>query len=289
MRKPALLIAAFLPAAASAAGPVSLVQNEYDFAATVAKVGVRDGFLQYFDRQAITFAPKPVNGFDYYTARKPGSSQLLWYPSFALVSADGDFGVDTGPWTAHWMEDGKPQSAYGEWLSIWHRDADGKWKALFDGGLGHEAEDQAVPLDPGAKVAQLPVTGGKAPSEQDVHDAILRAETAFSGYANGKSLRSAYASSGSGDIRVMLQDSLPLLGQDEMAKVVPDVAAGLAWVPMGVSAAKSGDLGYVYGMTYKPEDTARLAPLATYMHVWKHEAGGWKLIIAEQLTLPAQK
>jgi ketosteroid isomerase-like protein len=289
MRKIVLLTAVLLPIAASAAKPVSLVQNEYDFAATVAKVGVRDGFLQYFDKQAVTFAPTPVNAYDFYTKRKPGSSQLLWYPSFALMSSDGNFGVDTGPWTAHWVQDGKQQSAYGEWLSVWHRDSGGKWKALFDAGLGHEAEDKAAPLAPGSKVAQLPGARGKAPTDEDVHDGIIRAETVFSNDANSKSLRTAYSESGSDDIRVMMEGGLPLLGHGEMAKVVPAVPAELTWVPLGGSAAKSGDLGYVYGMTYKPADTAHLTPLGTYMHVWKRDMSGWKLIIAEELPLPAQK
>lgn len=286
MRKIALLTAILLPIAASAAKPVSLVQNEYDFAARAAKIGVRDSFLEYFDKQAVTFAPKPVNAYDFYTQRKPNGSQLLWYPSFALISSDGNFGVDTGPWTAHWQQDGKQQSAYGEWLSIWHRDSTGKWKALFDGGLGHESDDKAAPLDPKAKVPQLPAVHGKAPSEEDVHDGIIRAETVFSNDANSKSLREAYMSSGTDDIRVMMEGGLPLLGLGEMAKVVPDVPAGLTWVPLGGSAAKSGDLGYIYGMTYKPADTAHLSPLGTYMHVWKHGIKGWQLIIAEELPLP---
>jgi ketosteroid isomerase-like protein len=297
MRKLILLTAILLPVAALAAKPaktakpaksVSLVQNEYDFAATVAKTGIRDGFLQYFDKQAVTFAPKPVNGFDYYTGRKPNSTQLLWYPSFALVSSDGNFGVDTGPWTAHWMQDGKEQTAYGEWLSIWHRDDSGTWKTLFDAGLDHEPEDKAAPLAPGAKVAQLPGTGAKVPAEEDVHDGIIRAETVFTNDANSKSLREAYMSAGSDDIRVMMQGGLPLLGLGQMAKVVPDVPAELIWAPMGGSAAKSGDLGYVYGMTYKPGDTSHLAPLGTYMHVWKRDVSGWKLIIAEEIPLPKQ-
>jgi len=112
----------------------------------VAKTNIRDGFLKYLDKQSITFAPQPVNAFDRYTQGKVNGTKLLWYPSYALVSATGDFGVDTGPWTAHWDEGGKQQTAYGEWLSIWARDSTGTWKALFAAGIDPPAEDKAKPL-----------------------------------------------------------------------------------------------------------------------------------------------
>ncbi|HEY1991467.1 MAG TPA: hypothetical protein VGH71_03330 [Gammaproteobacteria bacterium] len=49
MNKLSLVLGSTLLLVAASAAPVSLVQNEYDFAAAVAKQGVRDGFLQYLD------------------------------------------------------------------------------------------------------------------------------------------------------------------------------------------------------------------------------------------------
>ncbi len=290
MRKFSLLLAAsLLMASARAAAPVSLVQNEYDFAAVVAKQGVRDGFLQYLDKQAVTFAPQPVNAYDGYEKRKPSSTQLTWYPSYALVSASGDFGVDTGPYTAEWMQDGKPHYAYGEWLSVWAKDASGKWKALFDSGIQHAKPQTAVqPLAKDAKVMQLAAAGGAAPAVDDTHDALVRADTVFSNDAARKGLRSAYQSSGAADLRLLLDGSEPLIGQAEVGSVTPEVPAGLEWVALGGSAARSGDLGYVYGMTYKTGDTLHQVPQGTYMHVWRKDPVGWKLIIAEETPLPAQ-
>jgi len=282
-----LLIPAAQAARTPHVAPVSLVQNEYDFAAEVAKHGIRDGFLKYLDKQSITFGPQPINAFDRYSQGKASKTQLLWYPSYALVSASGDFGVDTGPWTAHWEEEGKQQTAYGEWLSIWAKDSTGTWKALFDAGTGHDAEDKAKPLAPHSKVAQLPAVSGPVASVDDLHDAMMRADTVFSNDAINKGLRAAYENSGTDDIRVLMLGGQPLLGKAEMAKVVPDALSDLQWFPMGGSVAKSGDLGYLYGMTYKTGDTAHLTPQGTYMHVWRKGVDGWKLLIAEELPLPA--
>ena len=287
MRKSMLMIALLLPAAALASKPVSLVQNEYDFAADTAKLGVHDGFLLYLDKQSVTFAPKPVNAYDYYAGQKPGSTVLKWYPAYALVAASGDYGVDTGPWVAEWSKDGKPQQAYGEWLTIWSKDADGKWKALYDGGIGHPKPDTPTKtLAHDSKVPQMPAVTAAVPAEDDVHDQLIRAETVFSNDA-AKSLRSAYDGGGSDDIRLLLEDGQPMLGKELADKVVPAVSSGLVWVPLGGSAARSGDLGYIYGMTYKTADTAHVAPQGTYMHVWRKSVDGWKLIIAMESPLPA--
>jgi len=279
MKRPLVVLLASLMLAAASA-PVSLVQNEYNFAATVARKGINEGFLMYLDKQAIGFAPGPVKSYEGYSKRKPSNSKLDWYPAYALVASSGDFGVDTGPWTATWVKDGKTQQAHGEWLTIWARDKDGKWKALFDSGTGHEPGSTEKALKRHATVAQLPVASGPVPAVDDVHDQLVRAETMFSNEASDKSLRSAYLTSGADELRLLLDKSQPILGRDLATRVAPDMPSGLDWVPMGGSAARSGDLGYIYGETYKLSDTKHVTPQGVYMHVWRRGADGWKLLIA---------
>jgi ketosteroid isomerase-like protein len=279
------MILASLAFAASAADPASLVQNKYAFARDVAAHGVRDGFLMYLDKQSVTFAPQPVNAYDFYTQRKPGSSKLSWYPAFALVSASGDFGVDTGPWTADWTQDGKAQSAHGEWLSVWARDKSGAWRALFDGGVSHPAPTApAQALDEIAPVTQLPASKDPAPSTDEAQSEVERQETLFSNDAvNG--LKTAYSSVAAEDIRLLLEGAYPLVGREPVLKIMPTTPAGFQWVAQGGSIAKSGDLGYVYGMTYKSMDEKHETPQGVYMHVWRRDADGWKLILAEEVPL----
>jgi ketosteroid isomerase-like protein len=285
MKKLLLILASSLLVAAGSA-PVSLVQNEYDFAAAVAQKGIRDGFLQYLDKQAIGFSPTPQNAYDTYSKAKPSSSKLSWYPTWALLSSSGDFGVDTGPWTATSLKDGKPVESHGQWLTVWTRHEDGEWKVLFDSGTGHPApEHPAEALAKQSPVRRLSVLAGPVPPTEDIHDQLLRAEKVFSNEARDRSLRSAYQGSGAPDLRLLLQGSGPILGLALAARVTPDVVSGLQWVPMGGTAARSGDLAYIYGMTYKLTDTRQTAPQGTYMHVWKRDADGWKMLIALESPL----
>ena len=269
----------------AAAAPASLVQNEYAFANAVADHGVRDGFLMYLDKQAITLAPQPANAFDIYTKRKPSATKLSWYPSFALLSASGDFGVDTGPWIASWVQDGKQQKAYGDWLTVWHRNKEGRWLVLFDGGVDHDAAAKPVKaLAKNAKVAQLPTTG-PAPGTDEVHTTLERAETLFSNTSVENGPRAAYSGQGADDMHLLQEGHPTITGLAAVKQAVSDQPSKVQWTPSGGSAAVSGDLGYIYGVIYAAKDEALKTPLGSYMHVWQRDQGDWKLLIDEELPV----
>lgn len=275
-----LMLASF----AAFAAPVSLVQNEYDFAKAVADHGTRDGFLMYLDKQAITLSPQPTNDYDNYTQSKPSATKLSWYPVYALLSSSGDFGVDTGPWTASWIKDGKKQYAHGDWLTVWHRTKAGDWKILFDGGADHAAPPKRVAaLKKGAKVTQLKPKGTSI-TEDMVHSSLVRAESAFSSTSIESSPRAAYIGQATDDIRLLQEDAQPVLGRDAVTQAASDQAGSTQWVPLGGSVAPSGDLGYMYGSTYKSTDKDHKTPVGSYMHVWKRDGTDWKLLI--DLELP---
>src|SRR5215469_3392273 len=254
MRKPTVfLLALSVPAAGIAASP-SLVQNEYVFARDVAAHGIRDGFLMHLDKQSITFAPKPVNAYDFYTRSKPNSTKLQWYPAYAVVSSDGSFGVDTGPWTADWTQDGKPRTAAGEWLTVWERDSSGAWLAQFDGGASHGASDTPEKaLAEETPATLLPVPAGPPLGVDQGRTEVVQRDKAFSDDA-AKSLKTAYENAATDDIRLLLDNTQPLVGREPVLKSLPGASAELQWVAMGGSVAHSGDLAYLYGMTYKSDD-----------------------------------
>lgn len=290
MRKLLLLsVASLMPfaLASAASSPLSMVQSEYAFAKAVADHGIRDGFLMYLDKQAITLVPQPTNAYEVYTKRKPSSTKLSWYPSFALLSSSGDFGVDTGPWRADWTQGGKAQVSHGDWLTVWHRSKDGRWRILFDGGTDHEAPAKApAALSRDAKVMRLPKI--QAADVEQVHDSLERAETVFSNTAVESSPHAAYDGQGADELRLLEEGSLTRMGKALVVSSVSIHPAQVEWVPMGGSAAVSGDLGYIYGMTYKASDQGHKSPQGSYMHVWRREQGEWKLLIDLELPVRPQ-
>ncbi|MGH8371036.1 MAG: YybH family protein, partial [Gammaproteobacteria bacterium] len=116
----------------------TLVQAEYAFAQAVQQHGLRDGFLMYLDDHAITFAPQPMDAKTFYASRTAGPSTLSWYPVMARLAASSDFGFTTGPWQVSFTtRDGKPAIVHGDYVTIWHRNADGTWRWLLDAGVEH--------------------------------------------------------------------------------------------------------------------------------------------------------
>lgn len=291
MRKPLLLIAVsflFVSFAASAASP-SLIQNEYNFAKAAADHGVRAAFLTYLDKQAITLVPQPANAYQVYTDRKPSSTKLAWYPSFALLSSSGDFGVDTGPWTATWMDGGKPRDAHGQWLTVWHRSKDGKWRILFDGGVDHAKPAKHVTaLARGAKVTRLSGTG-PAPDIETLHDSLQRAEAMFSDTAGNSSRRASYEALGDPEIRLLEEGSEPVTGLQAVMQVMAGRPGGWQWAPSGGAVSNAGDLAYMYGVIYGAKDDDLKTPLGSYMHVWRRVKDEWKLLIDLELPVPPAK
>lgn len=287
MRKSLVLTAVslmFVTVAGAAATP-SLIQNEYDFVQATADYGIRDGFLMYLDKQAITLAPQPANAFDIYTNRKPSSTKLSWYPVFALLSSSGDFGVDTGPWTANWVQDGKQQDAHGEWLTVWHLNKQRQWRVLFDGGVSHAAPAKPpAALDKTVKVTRLPKV--PATDVDKVHVSLERAETLFSNTSINSGAHSAYVNQAADDIRLMREDSPTVLGKSAVLASMSVQPGDMQWVPGGGAVAVSGDLGYIYGVVYQVKDDAHKTPLGGYMHVWRLMAGEWKLLVDLQLPVP---
>ena len=274
--------------AVSAAVP-SLIQNEYDFAQAASKDGVRKAFLMYLDKQAITLVPLPANAYEVYTNRKPNSTQLTWYPSYALLSSSGDFGVDTGPWTASWVDGGKRQRAYGQWLTIWHKTKDGRWRILFDGGVDHAKPAKPEPaLARSAKVIQLP-RSGPAPGIDQVHWSLERAETVFSNTGIESGPYTAYAGQADPDIRLLEEGKQPVSGLSAVLHEMSNRPGTWQWVPAGGSVSTAADLAYLYGEIYAAKDDAHKLPLGGYMHVWRHTKGGWKLLIDLEPPVAPQK
>lgn len=68
----------------------------------------------------------------YFTAR-PGRRNLAHAMRPDDLRIDGDVAVDTGIWTNTWqVGDEEPQSAEGQYLVVWRRGADGRWRIEYD-------------------------------------------------------------------------------------------------------------------------------------------------------------
>jgi len=91
------------------------------FGALVADDAVFRGRTLRIGREAVLEGWKPL--FDGPVA------PFSWRPDTVTVSADGRVAVSTGP------VQGADGSASGRYMSIWRREADGRWRIIVDQGV----------------------------------------------------------------------------------------------------------------------------------------------------------
>ncbi len=111
-----------------------MMENEARFVAQGQAEGARAASLAFLAEDAIMFEPGPVNAKKTWTARPEGGLSLSWQPTFAVMARSCDLGFTTGP--AEWRKekgDEKPLG-YGQYISVWKKQADEAWKVILDVG-----------------------------------------------------------------------------------------------------------------------------------------------------------
>lgn len=117
---------------------------EREFSSYSQKKGTREAFYRYIDERGMAlgnsgeprtkkdFAPVPGKESNLPVA---GGAVLSWEPMDTLISSSGDMAFNYGPYiyTVTGL-DGKPESYYGYFATVWKKERDQSWKFLIDGG-----------------------------------------------------------------------------------------------------------------------------------------------------------
>lgn len=116
--------------------------RELGFARSVAEHD-SDAFAGFIAAGAVFGAkrPQPRRGRDAVVAAWAGivsgkDLRLSWYPRMVAIGGEPDIAYSSGPALyENLTPDAKQRFLIGEFQSIWHRDADGAWRVLFDDGI----------------------------------------------------------------------------------------------------------------------------------------------------------
>jgi ketosteroid isomerase-like protein len=70
----------------------------------------------------------------------PKAYQLTWTPTAAVMGPSGDMGYTWGHFEGHSKDaQGNPVTTTGRYMTIWRRNADGKWQVVLDAGANEPA------------------------------------------------------------------------------------------------------------------------------------------------------
>jgi ketosteroid isomerase-like protein len=114
-----------------------LFDTDKAFSDLSVQKGMKAAFLEYIDSDGVLLKPNflPMVGadaIDYLIQINDTSYTLNWIPRHAFVSKSADMGYTYGIYALHPNE--IDTVLYGTYVSIWKKEADGKWKFVLDSG-----------------------------------------------------------------------------------------------------------------------------------------------------------
>ena len=274
-----LLLAAFFNAQNSVSLDLqALADTERAFAQAATQKGIRDSFLEYFADDAVAFNPAPISAKERLRSRpaRPFSEyELRWEPRTGDIAASGELGWLTGPSTFidHTKPDAKPQ--HGNYLSVWRRQADGRWRVYID--IGSDPP-QPVSFQPGLTrfPFQSKYTGTEPPSAFGA--ALLAADKALNAQIAAVGPAEAYAAVTTAASRLHRSGFMPPIGTAAIRSWMKEHAPGMTASTGTTDTARSGDLGYSYG-TY--DVNAAPSQHGAYVRVWQRDAAGKWFVVAD--------
>ena len=279
-----MALATAVPAQSPVTDASVLIANEHAFAAMAKSQGIRAAFMEWLAPTGVIFAPGPVIGRKSYEARPATPAGLEWDPDHAVMSASGDMGWTTGPWTFHRDSTDVQPVAYGQFVSVWRKQPDGTWRASIDVGISHGPSPIPV-AEPRLRTLPAMPAGWRKPLAE--RKSLWQADAEFVKVARVQGPAAALLKYAAFDVVVLRDGAQRWIG----VAAVDSIAAREPRVDMMSTAqfmSHAGDMGYTYGTYVVPQEAD--ADSGHYVHIWERDPSRvWKLALEVVLPLPKRR
>ena len=255
-----------------------LVDTEHLFAQVAAESGTKRAFLEFLADDAVVFVPDRVNGKEYWTARQPSPSLLSWAPNYADISSSGILGYTTGNWEFRPKGKDDTPAAFGEFITVWLRRPNGKYRFVVDIGVNH-----AKPAKYSTEWTTSSVTV-KDPNEKNTSPADV--SNGFLQTAGQSGMAKAYSLFGADEIRMYREEKLPVIGKKAVLASLRDSKATVAFAKRSTFFG-SGDISYNLG-TYTMSNGGKVIEKGNSMQIWKLIRGKWQIVLDILKPVPAK-
>ncbi len=116
----------------------------------------------------------------------------------------------------------------------------------------------------------------------DYKTAMLETDRAFSKLSEERGMKHAFMQYVDSNGVLLRPNIMPLVGGEAINYISQsnDTSFTMTWEPNGGTVAKSGELGYTYGLySLKPKDKDTIY-YGTYVSIWKKQPDGkWKFVL----------
>jgi ketosteroid isomerase-like protein len=265
----------------------AMVATELAFAQMAKEQGTRHAFAEYIADDGVLFRPTAVKGKEWLAKNPPPKSDkrplLSWYPAVADMAVAGDMGYTTGPWEFRSDVNDEKAVAFGNFLTVWKRQADGSWKFAIDLGIGNPQPEGVATL---VEVHEIhgPKAGGSTTIRKSDRDELLALERGFSAASAKVGAQQAFAAQAGNDVRMFRNNQQPIVGKANAIATLAARPLVWTWEPAFADVSRSGDLGYSYG-TYRLTGSEATEKVETgnYYRIWKKEytvrhGASWRVV-----------
>lgn len=267
-----------------------MVETERAFSRMSEEKGIRESFTEFIAEDGILFRPSAVLGKKWMRENPlpPSTTRplLIWQPILAGISRAGDLGYTTGPWQFKTDIKDSKFSGFGNFMTVWKKQPDGKWRFVVDLGISNpDPKSQPELLSVRPSSGHFNRTDAIAGRED-----LLNTERSFSQVSLDRGAVEAFLRYAAVDVRVLRNQHQPFIGRRSALKAMPALATEFRWTPQAGDVSTSGDLGYTYGLYYlRDKATNTLKETGNYMRVWRKINGAWKLILEVTDPHPPEK
>jgi ketosteroid isomerase-like protein len=245
-----------------------LAATERSFAALAAEKGTKQAFLENASSDAVLFIPDRINAKEYWNARGESKGLLSWDPNYADVSSNGLLGYTTGNWEYRSAGKGGTPEAFGNFITIWQRQPDGKYKFVVDIGVSHDK--------PAAYSTALAPPAYPSSSNERNTSAADTANSFFE--VIGKNgLSAAYKTYAAKEIRSFRENTMPMIGKSELLSYIKKTK-GTTRLTKRATFLGSADIAYIVN-TYTRTSEDGKAEKGNFMQIWKLIDGRWQIVL----------
>lgn len=275
MRLAAIIILLSLSVSVQAQSALQdMVKTEQAFSQMAQDQSIRDAFMAYIADDGLLFRPGAVNGKKWMTEHPVPSSDkrpvLVWQPAFAGMAVSGDMGFTTGPWEAKAdINDEKPQG-YGDFVTVWKKQADGSWKFVVDLGISHPQSGGPLTLWTPAETSKKEFKPIDVPIALE---ALLERDRNYAAAVLKHGFPKSYAAYAARAVRLYRANNLPFIGREAAIGQLSKTTGEFKWIPIGGDVSSAGDFGYTHG-TYEAGDER-----GSYVRIWKKQNGLWRIVM----------
>lgn len=246
-----------------------LVETEKAFAKAARDKSVKQAFLEFLADDGLIFEPVAVKGKEVWQARPESKALLAWNPIWADISANGEIGYTTGDWDFRPKGKDDEPVAFGQYITIWKKQADGEFKAVLDIGISHEKPetvetDWNSPKQNNNGKSQKRNTPKKSPN--------LQTEKFGKLFAN--------------DVRLYRNEKFPFIGKKNALTEIRKEQTQIKNSKVLIERCESSeDFGYCYGEIERIKKN-KSTEKGNLVQIWKFRDGKWQIVLDIFTSIP---